>query len=74
MSYSIAVTVTNGHAEIDQAGTTAGETLADGKYVINGHVPVEGTWQADHIQVTRYSPDSQSIVVQASATAAVKQA
>jgi len=68
MSYSIAVVVKDGKAEIDPAGTTSAETLADGRYVINGHVPSEGTWQAENIQVTRYLPDGGNVVMQASGT------
>jgi len=65
MSYSIGVTVKNGQAEIDPASTSL---PPDGAYVINGHVPSKGTWQAENIQVTRYQPDSASIVIQAAGT------
>jgi hypothetical protein len=67
MSYTIAVTVKDGKAAVDESATTPAETLADGRYVINGHVPSPGTWQAETVQVTRYQPDG-SIVIQASGT------
>lgn len=65
MSYQMSVVVKDGKAEIDQAGTTL-DASADGKYVINGHVPVAGTWQAENIQITR-QVDGNS-VIQASGT------
>lgn len=67
MSYSIAVVVKDGKAEVDPVGTTP-ELLADGRYVISGHVPSEGTWQAEHIQVTRFAPDATNVVITASGT------
>jgi hypothetical protein len=52
MSYSFVVVVKDGKAELDPVGTAIDKS-ADGRYVVNGHVPVEGTWQAEHIKVTR---------------------
>jgi hypothetical protein len=68
MSYSIAVIVKDGKAAVDEAGTTSAVTLTDGRYVINGHIPSEGTWQAENIRVTRYDAGSGSVVIQADAT------
>lgn len=73
MSYSIAVVVKDGTVTIDPSGTTTGETLVDGRYVINGHVPLPGTWNAEHIQATRYLPVNEEnigmiAVIQAAAT------
>lgn len=67
MTYSIAVIVKDGKVSVDEAGTTSSETLVDGRYVINGHVPVEGTWQAENVMVTRYATEGE-IVIQASGT------
>lgn len=64
MSYSLAVTVTDGVASVDESGTSL---PPDGKFVINGHVPVEGTWQAENVQVTRQDVNG-NVVIQASGT------
>lgn len=65
MSYQITVVVKDGKAEIDPTGVTT-DASVDGKYVINGHVPIDGTWQDENIQVTR-TVDGKS-VIQASGT------
>lgn len=65
MSYQIYVVVKDGKAEIDESGTSL-DANADGKYLINGHVPVEGTWQAENIQATRMVDNK--TVIQASGT------
>lgn len=64
MSYQITVVVKDGKATVDDSGTSL---PPDGKFVINGHVPTEGTWQADHIQVTRFNAEG-NVEVQASGT------
>ena len=66
MSYRITVVVKDGVASIDESGTTVNAD-ADGKYVVNGHVPVEGTRQVENVQVTRSDKDGKTIV-QASGT------
>jgi hypothetical protein len=65
MSYVLTVVVKDGKAEVEPSGTTL-DNSADGRYVVNGHVPVEGTWQAENIQVTRHVGDK--TVIQASGT------
>lgn len=64
MSYSMTVTVKDGKASVDEAGYIA---PPDGRYQVNGHVPSEGTWQAETIQATRYD-EAGEVVVQASGT------
>lgn len=50
MSYQISVVVKDGVATVDQNATSL---PPDGEFSINGHVPLEGTWQAESINVTR---------------------
>lgn len=64
MSYSVSVSVKDGVPSINEAGTSV---PPDGTYTVNGHVPVEGTWQAESITVTRFTPDGKT-VIQASGT------
>lgn len=64
MSYSIRVVVKDGKAEVDLTGTSV---PPDGIFNINGHVPLEGTWQAESINIMR-STDESHQVIQASAT------
>lgn len=64
MSYQLTVTVKDGKATVEESKTSL---PPDGKFVINGHVPTEGTWQAENIQVTRHDPQD-SVVIQASGT------
>lgn len=64
MSYQLTVTVKDGKAVVDESGTSV---PPDGKFTINGHVPSEGTWQAENIQVTRFNTEN-STVIQASGT------
>lgn len=72
MSYSIKVVVKDGVATVAPEGTTTGQAAPpDGVYSINGHVPSEGTWQAESIAVARTEPDDQGrdqMVIQASST------
>jgi hypothetical protein len=62
MSYSMTVTVKDGKATVDEAMYLA---PPDGKYQVAGHVPGEGTWQAENIQVTRFD-EAGAVVIQAS--------
>jgi hypothetical protein len=72
LSYSIKVVVKDGVATVAPEGTTTGQAAPpDGTYNINGHVPSEGTWQAETIAVARLEPDDKGndqMVVQASGT------
>lgn len=69
MSYQITVVVKDGKATVDDSGTSL---PPDGKFTINGHVPSEGTWQAENIQVTRLG-DGRNISIQAQATYPIPQ-
>lgn len=72
MSYSIKVVVKDGVATVASEGTTTGAAAPpDGTYTINGHVPTEGTWQAENIAVARLEQDGQGreqIIAQAAST------
>lgn len=64
MSYQLTVVVKDGKAVVDESGTSL---PPNGKFVINGHIPEEGTWQAENIQVSRQDPYG-SAKMQASGT------
>jgi hypothetical protein len=68
VSYQITVVVKDGKATVDDSGTSL---PPDGKFTINGHVPSEGTWQAENIAVARMDSDDQGrdqVIVQAAST------
>jgi len=72
VSYSIRVDVKDGVATVSEVGTTTGAAAPpDGVYNINGHVPSEGTWQAETISIARSEKDAagnDQMIVQASGT------
>jgi hypothetical protein len=67
MSYQFTVVVEDGKATVDESGTTL-TNVADGRYVVNGHTPTEGTWQAEHIEVSRYANAKGSVTIRAAST------
>lgn len=67
MSYQITVVVKDGKATVDESGTSL---PPDGKFTINGHIPTEGTWQAENIAVARLEPgeNGDQMIIQSAST------